>query len=133
MKHVKKLLREMIIGMAVWTGIMLVVLFPVALWFRVSPLAMEFGVLVGGLTAVGLLFHMYRHLDIALDMKPDGASRHTQFAAIQRMLIMAAVMAVSFLFMDVLHPAGVAFGILGMKAAALMYPKLHAFLEKRKA
>lgn len=130
MKPVKKLLREMIFGMAVWAvGISILLMF-VSIWIHVHPAAMAFGVIVGSFTAVGLLFHMYKHLDIALDMQPDRAGRHTQFAAMKRMLIMAVVMAVSFLFMEYLHPAGVAFGILGMKASALMYPKLHIFLEK---
>ena len=122
----------MIYALAIWTLFIMVILMIVAVFIHVNPLAMALGTLAGGLTAAGLLFHMYRHLDIALDMKPESASRHTQFAAIQRMLIMAVVMAVSFLFMDYLHPAGVAFGILGMKVAALSYPKFHIYFERRR-
>lgn len=132
MREVKKLCKEMVYGIAAWSALMIIVLTIAALFLRINPFAMALGVIVGGLTAVGLLFHMYRHLDIALDMEPKGASRHTQFAAVQRMMIMAVVMAAAFLFMDYLHPAGVAFGILGMKMAALFYPKIHIYFEKRK-
>ena len=130
MKQTKKLLMEMFFGMGVWAAVMSLVLMLVALRLHIFPLAMVSGVLLGTLTSAGLLFHMYKHLDIALDMAPDKAGRYTQVAAVKRMFIMAAVMACSFLFMDYLHPAGTAFGILGMKASALMYPKLHIFAEK---
>lgn len=131
MKQVKQLCREMLYGIAIWTVLMAIVLAGVAVWLGISPLSMIFGVFMGGGTAAGLLFHMYRHLDIALDMNPEGASKHTQFAAIQRMFVMAAIMAVAFVWMDYVHPAGVAFGILGMKATALAYPKFHVFCSKR--
>lgn len=130
MKQTKKLLREMFFGMGIWAAGMCLILMFAAIRLHISPLAMVSGILLGTLTSAGLLFHMYKHLDIALDMAPDRAGRYTQVAAVKRMLVMAAVMACSFLFMDYLHPAGTAFGILGMKASALMYPKLHIFMEK---
>ncbi len=131
MRQAKKLCKEMLIGIAAWTALMMVVLGILAIPLSVSPLSMLLGVLAGGLTAAGLLVHMYRHLDIALDLPPKSAGRHTQFSAFVRMFIMAGVMAVSFLFSNILHPAGVVFGILGLKASALLYPKLHRWLVKR--
>ena len=129
MKQIKQLCKEIIIGIAVWSGMMMVVLGIVSVFLHLNPIAMILGVLAGGVTASGLLLHMSHHLDIALDFSPDRAGRYTQFAAIKRMLVMAGVMAVSFVFSGYLHPAGVAFGILGMKVAALCYPKFHQFFK----
>ena len=130
MKQVKKLLKEMIFGIGLWAAVIGMVLMLTAVWIHENPLAMAAGVAVGSLTAVGLLFHMYKHLDIALELAPDRAGKHVQFAAIKRMFVMAVVMAAAFRFMDFLHPAGVAFGILGLKVSALMYPGLHSFFQK---
>lgn len=132
MKQVKQLLREVILGMVMWDVLISIILAFVSVWIKINPVAAVLGVIVGSLTAAGLLFHMYRHLDIALDMPPEGASKHTQFAAMMRMLVMAAVMAVAFIFGKYLNPGGVAFGIMGLKASALLNPVLHASLEKRK-
>lgn len=131
MRQAKKLCKEMLIGIAVWTVFMMLFLGILAVPLSISPLSMLLGVLAGGLTAAGLLLHMYRHLDIALDLPPKSAGRHTQFSAFVRMFIMAGVMAVSFVFSNILHPAGVVFGILGLKASALFYPKLHRWFLKR--
>ena len=43
---------------------------------------MLFGGLFGGAAALVLLWHMFRHLDIALDMDPAHASRHAQLASV---------------------------------------------------
>lgn len=90
------------------------------------------GTVVGGLVAAGLLFHMFHHLDIALDLEPEHASRHTQGAAIQRMAIMAVCMGASMYLHRYVHPMGVVLGLFGVKIGAFMQPAIHRFCEKKK-
>ena len=64
MKQARQLCKEMIIGLILWLIPVLLILTIIA----PNHLAMAAGVLTGGAVAAGLLWHMYRHLDIALDM-----------------------------------------------------------------
>lgn len=116
------------IGLVIWGVAVLVVLEIVAS----NKLAMAAGVLAGLLAAAGLILHMYRHLDIALDMDSGHAQRHTQFAAMQRLAIMAVVLAVSMTQYQYIHPVGTVFGIFGVKICALMQPWVHKMRQKRK-
>ena len=81
MKQARQLCKEMIIGLILWLIPVLLILTIIA----PNHLAMAAGVLTGGAVAAGLLWHMYRHLDIALDMDAKHAQSHTQFAAFKRM------------------------------------------------
>lgn len=128
MRQAKQIVTEMMIGLAVWGVVVLVVLLIVAQ----NKLAAAAGVLVGLLTAAGLIFHMYRHLDIALDMDKGQAQRHTQFAAMQRMAIMAVVLAVSMTQYRYIHPIGTVLGIFGLKICAFLQPWVHKMRQKRK-
>lgn len=90
------------------------------------------GTIAGGLAAIGMLFHMFHHLDIALDMEPKHASRHVQGAAVQRMAIMALCMGLSMYLSRYVHPLGMILGLFGIKTGAFMQPAIHSFCEKRK-
>ncbi len=127
MRQVKQLLRELMTGLVIWCIPVLVILEFIAR----HKLAMAAGVLLGGLTAAVLLFHMYRHLDIALDMDTRHAQSHTQLAAMQRLGIMTVVLVAAMLGYRYVHPVGVVLGIFGMKTAALMQPLIHRYRMKR--
>lgn len=92
--------------------------------------AMLSGTVIGGLVAVGMLFHMFRHLDIALDMDPKHASSHTQGAAIRRMVMMAVCMGGSMYLYQYIHPMGVVLGLFGVKIGAFLQPTVHRFCER---
>lgn len=128
MRQAKQIVTDMMIGLVIWGVAVLVVLEIVAS----NKLAMAAGVLAGLLAAAGLILHMYRHLDIALDMDSGHAQRHTQFAAMQRLAIMAVVLAVSMTQYQYIHPVGTVFGIFGVKICALMQPWVHKMRQKRK-
>lgn len=64
MKQVKQVLKELMISSILWTAIV-TLLFVIISRGRVSML---FGGLFGGAAALVLLWHMFRHLDIALVM-----------------------------------------------------------------
>jgi hypothetical protein len=121
MRQVRQIVTEMMIGLAVWGVFVLVVLEIVSH----GRLAMAAGVLLGVITAAGLIFHMCRHLDIALDMDSGHAQSHTQVAAVQRLVIMAVVLALSMTQYRYIHPVGTVCGIYGLKISAFLQPQVH--------
>lgn len=129
MRKARKILNEMMIGLVVWLIPVLIILLIIAH----NKIAMVLGVLWGGVWAEVLLLHMYRHLDIALDMDPKHAQGHVQFAAIKRMFIMAVVIVVSMTAYRYIHPVGTVFGIYGMKISAYLQPMVHKFIVAHKA
>ena len=129
MRKARKILNEMMIGLVVWLIPVLIILLIIAH----NKIAMVLGVLWGGVWAAVLLLHMYRHLDIALDMDPKHAQGHVQFAAIKRMFIMAVVIVISMTAYRYIHPVGTVFGIYGMKISAYLQPMVHKFIVAHKA
>ena len=128
MRQAKRVCKEMLVGLAGW-----VVLTGVILAIRIqSHLAVIGGSVFGGIVAAGILFHMYHHLDIALDMDAAHAQRHIQVSAIQRMVLMGAALVVSFLFSAYLHPLGVMVSLFGVKVTALANPFIHRVLSGMK-
>lgn len=127
MRQARQVRRELLMGLGIWTAPVLVLLAV----FRENHLAAVLGTLAGTGGAAVLIFHMYRHLDIALDMDAKHAQSHIQVASFQRVLIMGAFLAASFMLPAYLDPAGVVLGMFGVKISALMYPVLHEQYEKR--
>lgn len=128
MRQAKQIVADMMTGLVIWAAAVLIVLEI----FADNRLAMAAGVLAGALTAAGLIFHMYHHLDIALDMDSSHAQRHTQFAAIQRLAIMTVVLVVSMTGYRYIHPVGTVFGLFGVKISALIQPWVHKKRQMRK-
>lgn len=122
MRQARRLLKEMMISAAVWNVLTAVVLLLVSR----GNLAMLGGCLLGGVACQLLLWHMFRHLDIALDLDPQSASRHTQVAAMQRMGIMVVALAASMCFYQYAHPLATILTLFGVKISALVHP----FIEK---
>lgn len=117
----------MIYGLIVWTVTIAVILVIVSdrKW------AMLCGVVLGGMVAAGILFHMFRNLDIALDMEPKQASRHIQVAAAKRMIAMALCAGASVYLYRYIHPVGVILGLFGVKISAFLYPSIHKIFEEK--
>lgn len=128
MRQARKTFREVMTGILIWW---LAAAFILVIVAEHKP-AMAAGVTVGSGTAVLLLWHMLKHLDIALDMEPKHAGRHAQGAAIQRIAVMAVVLAVSMYFYRYIHPVGTVLGIFGLKIGAFMQPGIHQWHSRRK-
>lgn len=128
MRQAKQLCKEMLIGLIIWMIVVGLVL-AVAASHKLAAIG---GVVFGTAVAAGLVLHMYRHLDIALDMDAKHAQTHTQMAALQRMFFMGAAVAVSMLLAEYIHPVGVVLGIFGVKITALLNPLLHRKLQEWK-
>lgn len=118
MKQAKQTVKDLLAGLAVWGILVLIVLEIVS----AHKLAVALGLLAGLATAAGLFWHMYHHLDIALDMDSGHAQRHIMFASMQRLAIMAVVLAISMTQYRYFHPVGTVLGIFGMKMSAFMQP-----------
>ncbi len=125
-RQAKQVCREMLTGLIVWMAVIALLLAVIA----TNKLAALAGVVVGTVAAAGLILHMYRHLDIALDMDAKHAQAHTQVAAFQRMFLMAAVIGVSMVFSVYIHPVGVVLGLFGVKATALCNPIIHKQMQR---
>lgn len=126
MRQAKQVCREMLSGLIIWMAVVALLLAVIA----TNKFAAIAGVLVGTVAAAGLILHMYRHLDIALDMDAKHAQSHTQFATFQRMFIMAAVIGASMAFSAYIHPIGVVLGLFGIKATAFLNPFIHKQMQK---
>lgn len=126
MRQVRQVRTELLAGVAVWAVPVLILL--TILWE--DHLAAALGTLLGAAAAAVLIFHMYRHLDIALDMDVKHAQSHIQVASFQRVFIMGAVLVISFLLPAYFAPIGVVLGMFGVKISALMYPVLHKQFDK---
>lgn len=126
MRQAKQVCREMLAGLVIWMAAVALLLAVIA---TNKPAALA-GVVAGTAAAAGLVLHMYRHLDIALDMDAKHAQAHTQVAAFQRMFIMAAVIGLSMAGSKYVHPVGVVLGLFGVKATALCNPVIHKQMQK---
>lgn len=124
MRQAKQVCKEMLLGLGIWVAAIGIILTVIA----THRLAAFFGALAGGIVAAGIILHMYRHLDIALDLDAKHAQRHVQMAAFQRLFFMGAATAVSFVLSEYLHPAGVILSLFGIKVTALLNPVLHKYL-----
>lgn len=125
MRQARQVRSELLIGLGIWSVPVLILL----TIFWENHLAAALGTLLGAAAAAILIFHMFRHLDIALDMDAKHAQSHTQMASFQRVFIMGTVLAVSFIFPAYFAPIGVILGLFGVKISALLYPVFHKQFE----
>ncbi len=127
MKQAKKVCRELLVGLTGWvllTGVILAIVIQ-------NHLAAIAGSVFGGGVAAGVVFHMYRHLDIALDMDAAHAQRHIQISAAKRMLFMGVALVVSFMLSTYIDPLSVIVSLFGVKVAALANPFVHRILSRK--
>ena len=89
------------------------------------------GVVLGGMAAAGILFHMFRHLDIALDMDQKQAIRNIRAAADRIMIAMALCAGASVYLYRYIHPVGMILGLFGVKISAFLYPSIHKIFEEK--
>lgn len=128
MRQAKQTLKELMAGLAVWGAAVLAILMIVSR----HRLAVACGLILGLAVAAWLLWHMYHHLDIALDLDEKHAGRHMQASSMKRFLAMAVVLAVTMTQYRYVHPIGTVLGMFGMKISAFMQPKIHKLMTAHK-
>ncbi len=111
-------LKKVMLG--IWILAIPVIFFGV--FFVGNPLAYVVGELVGCLTGSILLFHMYRCIDLELDLPEKKAANHSRSMALVRTGIVVVVMGGSLFLPAYINPYMVLVGMLGMKVSALLAP-----------
>ena len=112
-----------------YVGIMLFSLMILAagMIFVEGKLAFALGVFLGGGGACAVSFHMYRSLDVALELPKDAAVKYIRKRTGIRMLFMGILVGISCVFSEYLNVCGVVFGLLTLKFSAYLQPVIHIF------
>ena len=123
MKTAKNSLWEVIAGIWVLAAVVILAL---VFWVP-NPLACALGEVVGSLVSTLLMLHLYRCLDVELDLPEKRAISHSRFHTILRSLIELAVLFGSFYVARWIFPYTVFTGLLGRKIAALLVPVIERY------
>lgn len=126
MKTARTTLIETIIG--IW--ILAVVVIVSGVFFVPNPLAYVLGEIVGSATASLLMLHMYRSIDIELDLPEKKSVNHARIMIMLRSFIELGVLFGSFYIENWVLPYTVLAGLFGRKFAPLMVPVMEKFLKK---
>ena len=121
MKIAKISLIEVLIG--IWLLAVLVIL--AGVFFVPNPLSYVLGELVGSVTASAMMLHLYRSIDIELDLPEKKAVNHSRAMATTRSILFAG-----FLLAEWISPYTVLAGLLARKIAALMVPLIEKIRTK---
>lgn len=128
MKTAKISLLEVIIG--IWLLAILVIF--AGVFFVSNPLSYVLGEVVGSATASLMMLHLYRSLDIELDLPEKKAVNHAKFTSVVRSLIEIAVLAGSFYIAEWVMPYTVLAGLLARKFAAMLVPLMERIRTRGK-
>lgn len=128
MKTAKISLLEVIIG--IWLLAVIVIL--AGVFFVTNPLSYVLGEVVGSATASLMMLHLYRSLDIELDLPEKKAVNHAKFTSVVRSLIEIAVLAGSFFIAEWVMPYTVLAGLLARKFAAMLVPLMERIRTRGK-
>lgn len=126
MKIAKRTLIEAIIG--IWILAAVVIL--AGVFFVPNPLAYVLGETVGSGTASLLMIHMYRSIDIELDLPEKKSVNHSRIMIMIRSLIELGVLFGSFYIANWVLPYTVLAGLFGRKFAPMLVPVMEKFLKK---
>ena len=126
MKIAKRTLIEAIIG--IWILAAVVIL--AGVFFVPNPLAYVLGEVVGSGTASLLMIHMYRSIDIELDLPEKKSVNHSRIMIMIRSLIELGVLFGSFYIANWVLPYTVLAGLFGRKFAPMLVHVMEKILKK---
>lgn len=115
-----------------WVGIGLyfLILEVVGLIFTKNRVSYTLGLLAGCATAAFLAWHMYRSIDVALDLGEEDAPKYSGKNCMIRTLVMIAV-AIAGIKLSIFSFPAVILGIFGLKIAAFTQPLIHSHITKK--
>ena len=128
METAKKTLIEVITGIWILAGIVIIA----GVFWVSNPVAYVLGELVGSLTASLMMLHLYRSLDIEMDLKRKSAVDHSRIMSVVRSVLEIAVLAGSLFFSHWISPVTVFAGLFSRKISAVCVPFIKRRREKRK-
>lgn len=121
MREEKMTFLELLIGIILFSALISVV----GVILTEDKLAFFLGVVFGAAAAVVLCFHMYKTLEVTLDLDEEGAKKRARAMTGVRMLIMGATVFAALKLSGIFNIIGVILGILTLKFAAFFQPLLH--------
>ena len=86
-------------------------------------------VFIGGCIAIGILHHMFRSIDVALDLDSETAKKYGRRQAVIRLALMGFALYVAFYFGDYINPWGVLIGVMTLKFSAYLQPVVHKLIQ----
>lgn len=126
MKIAKRTLIEAIMGIWILADVVILA----GVFFVPNPLAYVLGEIVGSGTASLLMLHMYRSIDIELDLPEKKSVNHSRIMIMIRSLIELGVLFGSFYIANWVLPYTVLAGLFGRKFAPMLVPVMEKFLKK---
>ena len=126
-KKINRTLAELLLGIFLWG----VIWQAAGVWFVPDKAACSLGLWLGGLTAGICAVHMYRSLDLALDLSEKDAQKYMMSRSMMRYGLIILVLLV-LMITEVGNPLCCFLGVMGLKAAAYLQPLLHKALERRR-
>lgn len=126
MKIAKRTLIEAIMGIWILADVVILA----GVFFVPNPLAYVLGEIVGSGTASLLMLHMYRSIDIELDLPEKKSVNHSRIMIMIRSLIELGVLFGSFYIAKWVLPYTVLAGLFGRKFAPMLVPVMEKFLKK---
>lgn len=97
--------------------------------FANARLPFSIGLWIGIVTAIGLSAHMYRSIDLALDMPPGDAEKYMRKAYLLRTIAILAVAGIVTYF-EFGYVMAAFLGMLCLKFGAFLQPLIHKLWKK---
>ena len=119
-------------GVIIGIWILAIVVILGGIFFVPQPLSYALGEIAGRITASGLMVHLYRSIDIELDLPEKKAVSHSKAMGLVRSTIEIGVLVGSFFLSKWVMPYTVLAGLLARKAAALMVPWMEKIRLRKK-
>lgn len=119
-------LKEMIGIILIYGGIVQLA----GMWFVKDPGRFTSGLWIGIALAIFMVWHMYRSLNITLELDEKGAVSHARKCWAFRVLVVFASALIVWYF-DFGNLVLVFIGIMGLKAAAYLQPLFHRLMIKK--
>ncbi len=109
-----------------WLGTALLFIIYEAVGLAVAEHKLDYtlGLIVGSITTVYLVYHMYESIDAGLSMDAEAAAGYMRNRSIVRWLIRVAV-AVASVYIPHVSVVGVMLGMIGLKFSAYLQPVIH--------
>lgn len=100
------------------------------MWFVKNRTDFTLGLWLGIAIALLMAWHMYRSLNITLELDEESAVMHAKKSSVLRMLAVLAA-AVALWYFKIGNLVLTFIGIMGLKAAGYLQPVFHKFMIKK--
>ena len=128
MDEAKKTLKQIIAGIL----FMAVVESIVGAIISGSPISFILGEMLGTIGAVAFMLSLYRSLDVALSLDESNAVKYSRKRTFFRMILLVAVIFVSFVLMEYVSVLGAFLGLMNIKFGVYLVPLFHKYIKHEK-